>query len=140
RDFIDNSAPGIRDDFALRLERMVESILAKAESDLIGIQEARDNIGAALGGVLVRDLRRLLEPALSSYARVAILIDNLDKAWDKHADLDSFSHLLLGLLTSVGRVTSEFRRGTGADDLAFSLAVFLRYDIYQHLIRVAREP
>lgn len=140
RDFIDHSAPGIREDFAVRLERMVEAILEKAESDLLGVQEARDNIGAALGGVLVRDLRRLLEPALSPYARVAILIDNLDKAWDKHADLDSFSHLLLGLLTSVGRVTTEFRRGVGDDDLAFSLAVFLRYDIYQHLIRVAREP
>jgi len=140
RDFVENNAPSIREDFALRLEGMVQSILKSAKPKAESIGDARDSIGAALGGVLVRDLRKLLEAALAGYTRVAILVDNLDKAWDRHADLDVLSQMLLGLLTVVGRVASEFRKGTGADDINFSLAIFLRHDIYQHLIRVAREP
>lgn len=138
--FVDQRIPDVRDDFALRLEQIVESLLQTARPDTPGIAISRDNIGAALGGVLMRDLREKLEDALADHVRVAILIDNLDKAWDRHIDLDDLSHLLLGLLTTVGRVANEFRRGSGYDGLKFSLAVFLRDDIYQHLIRVAREP
>lgn len=140
RDYVDERIPNVREDFALRLEQIVEALLENAKPDTRGIAASRDNIGAALGGVFMRDLRRKLESALAHYRRVAILIDNLDKAWDRHADLDDLSQLLLGLLTTVGRVASEFRRNTGSEDLTFSLAVFLRDDIYQHLIRVAREP
>jgi hypothetical protein len=140
RDFVDRRAPSIREEFAPRLEGMVKLILKRSKSNAAGIGDARDIIGSALGGVLVRDLRKLLEAALADYTRVAILVDNLDKAWDRQADLDILSQLLLGLLTSVGRVASEFRTGAGADDVNFSLAIFLRHDIYQHLIRVAREP
>lgn len=141
QEFVDRRIPSVRDDFALRLEQMVEALLQSANPDTQGIAVSRDNIGAALGGVFMRDLRKHLEAALTGYERVAILIDNLDKAWDRHADLDDLSQLLLGLLTTVGRIANEFRRETGRyDDLSFSLAVFLRDDIYQHLIRVAREP
>jgi hypothetical protein len=141
RDFVNQRIPNVREDFALRLEQVVEQLLDGTAPDAQGIAVSRDNIGAALGGVFIRDLRRKLEAALSNHQRVAILIDNLDKAWDRHADLDDLSQLLLGLLTTVGRVASEFRTETGRqDDLTFSLAVFLRDDIYQHLIRVAREP
>ncbi len=140
RDFVDERIPSVREDFALRLEQIVESLLLETRPEINGIGISRDNIGAALGGVLMRDLRERLEAALSHHERVAILIDNLDKAWDRHADLDDLSQLILGLLTTVGRVANEFRKGTGYDDLTFSLAIFLRDDIYQHLIRVAREP
>jgi hypothetical protein len=141
RDFVDRRIPNVREDFAIRLEQIVESLLESANPDTQGIAMSRDNIGAALGGVFVRDLRKKLEAALANYDRVAILIDNLDKAWERHADLDDLSQLLLGLLTTVGRVSNEFRKGTSRNEnLTFSLAVFLRDDIYQHLIRVAREP
>lgn len=141
RDFVDNNIPNVRDDFALRLESIVESLLNNAKPHSKGIASSRDNIGAALGGVVVRDLRKKLDRCLSPYSRVAILIDNLDKAWDRQADLDDLSNLLLGLLTTVGRVANEFRRSTEPkENISFSLAVFLRHDIYQHLIRVAREP
>jgi hypothetical protein len=140
RDFVDQRIPSVREDFALRFEQIVESLLGGTNPDTRGIAMSRDNIGAALGGVLMRDLREKVAAALYRHERVAILIDNLDKAWDRHADLDDLSQLLLGLLTAVGRVGDEFRKGSGNDDLQFSLAVFLRDDIYQHLIRVAREP
>jgi hypothetical protein len=141
RDFVDRRIPGIRDDFAVRLEQIVESFLNNAKPDTEGIRRSRDNIGASLGGVFVRDLRKKLEAALVNYDRVAILIDNLDKAWERHIDLTDLSQLLLGLLTTVGRVAEEFRKGMSPyDNLTFSLAVFLRDDIYQHLTRVAREP
>lgn len=143
RNFVHQRLPGVREDFAARLEQIVESLLENAKPEIRGIVKSRDNIGSALGGVFVRDLRQKLEAALASYGRVAILIDNLDKAWDRHADLDDLSHLLLGLLTTVGRIADEFRKGKGRggrESLTFSLAVFLRDDIYQHLARVAREP
>jgi hypothetical protein len=141
RDFVDRNIPNVREDFALRLESIVKSLLKNTKSDDAGIADTRDNIGAAMGGIVVRDLRKKLENCLSGYKRVAVLIDNLDKAWERHADLDDLSSLLLGLLTTIGRVANEFHKTSALKDSAsFSLAVFLRHDIYQHLLRVAREP
>jgi len=142
RQFMEECGLPMREDFSVRLEQLVTALLKTSGEVNRGVSDARDAIGAALGGVLLRDLRSRLEKAVTSYARVAVLVDNLDKAWDRHADLDDLASLLLGLLTAVGRVAGEFRRVRGEKDseLSFSLGVFLRSDVHQHVLRVAREP
>ncbi len=140
--FLEDSGFPLREDFSVRLERLVTALLTTSERVSRGVADARDAIGAALGGVLLRDLRSRLERSVTQYTRVAVLVDNLDKAWDRQADLDDLASLLLGLLTAVGRVANEFpqSREKRSNELSFSLGVFLRSDVHQHVLSVAREP
>ena len=49
-----------------------------------------------------------LRPVLHDYDRVAVLLDNLDKTWEKGVDFETLSHFLLSLLVTSGRLQSEF--------------------------------
>jgi len=65
----------------------------------------------------------------------------LDKAWDRTADLQQLSFLLLGLLTAIRRVAITFQKhDSRRSPIDISLAVFLRSDIFEKVTRVAREP
>jgi len=78
---------------------------------------------------------------LGGKQRVAVLMDNLDKAWDKQSDIDTFSNLLLGLLAAASRLTSDFHRSANKlHPVNLSLAMFLRSDIFYHVMTAAREP
>jgi hypothetical protein len=74
---------------------------------------------------------------------VAVLVDNLDKGWERRSDLSALSRLLLGLLSVIGRVEKSFKRGPSErrEDLRVHLALFLRSDIYAYVAaEEAREP
>jgi hypothetical protein len=61
---------------------------------------------------------------------IAILVDNLDKAWQSGADLELLPRLLLGLLTVVGRIVDEFKKESSMKaSVNVTLTVFLRSDI-----------
>ncbi len=140
RDLLE-SAP-LREEFSVRLERVVASAAAKL-GDLtdVPVVEQREQINGALHGTSISVLRKQLGLALQDRNRVAILVDNLDKAWTKTAELGTLSQVLLGLLTAVGRVADEFKkRDAWRETVNVTLAVFLRGDIYSHVIREAREP
>jgi hypothetical protein len=82
-----------------------------------------------------------LTEALDDKQRIAILVDNLDKAWDKQSDIDHLSEFLLGLLSTTNRVSTDFRSvGLEHRTLNVSLAVFVRADIFYRVIANALEP
>jgi hypothetical protein len=73
--------------------------------------------------------------------RVAILIDNLDKAWDKDYDINALSEFFLGLLSATSRMPIEFgHEDSRRKPISLTLAVFLRSDIFHQIMDVAREP
>ncbi|TDD64504.1 hypothetical protein E1262_28065 [Jiangella aurantiaca] len=139
--FVEAASFGIMEEFAVRFERTVSSIAESGVLDVGSIGEGRDALNEALHSEAIRVLRRLVGPVLKGRERVAILVDNLDKAWDKKTDLDAAAQLLLGLLSAVGRVSVEYgKEDFWRDRIELSLAIFLRSDIYAHLHRAAREP
>jgi hypothetical protein len=137
--FIEQSEPALHPDFAVRLERAVASVLEEPPVDGDDIESERARISEALHAGLLRDLTKALVPVLAGKDRIAVLIDNLDQAWDLETDLEQMSQLLLGLLTTVRKIGAELSRRS-AEDLVVSLGVFIRSDIYFHVIRRAREP
>jgi flagellar FliJ protein len=72
-------------DFAVRLERCVERLSQIEISE--SIESSRLSISEALHEGILRDLRTVLGDALASRERVILLIDNLDKGWEKGNDL-----------------------------------------------------
>jgi hypothetical protein len=138
-EFVADPTRGIREDFSVRLEKAVGR--ASAADLSAGVVDFREGITRALHEGELQELRSLLDRVLTSKDRVCVLIDNLDKAWDRSADLEQLAHLLLGLLTAIRRVSSSFRRGDSRrDPIDISLAVFLRSDIFEKITLVAAEP
>jgi hypothetical protein len=139
-EFVEQHEDWLLADFAVRLEAAVDSLRAAARA-VTGVGERRTRIAEALHGGLLQQLRDHLGRALSDRQRVAVLIDNLDKAWSPAADLDNLSQFLLGLLSSVGRIQDELRKPSRSNErIAVTLAVFLRSDIFARVKQNAREP
>jgi Cdc6-like AAA superfamily ATPase len=140
-EFINESDFGLGEEFAVRFEHTVTAI---AQSDLVSattLSEGRDRLNEALHDSAIRRLRKLIGPVLRGRNRVAVLIDNLDKAWERTSDLESLARLLLGLLAAVGQVAIEYEKEDfWRDRVRLTLATFLRSDIYSYVRRVAREP
>ena len=132
----------LRQDFSVRLERCIQALLARTiEIKGDAIEQNRIAISEILHAGLLRKLREVLGQALEEKNRVSILVDNLDKAWDKQSDVDHLAEFLLGLLSTTSRVAADFRSiGPERRTLNVSLAVFVRADIFYRVITSAREP
>jgi hypothetical protein len=128
-------------DFSTRLERCVAVLEEQAseESAKAEVEDFRRSISEVLHSGFLRDLRMHLVSALARGSRVALVIDNLDKAWDRQNDLHSLAEFLLGLLGAANKVRQEIKKDAKTD-LDVSLAVFLRADIFEKVQEVAREP
>jgi hypothetical protein len=138
-EYIENSKYGLQADFAVRLERVVD-VLEKMELSS-SLEKAREQISEALFSGLLAELRLLLVDVLQDRNLIAVLIDNLDKAWDKVEDVRALAPLLLGLFGAAGRVVRDFGRTRERQkSIAIRIAVFLRSDIFNHVVRAAREP
>lgn len=139
-DFVNNRRKLICDDFSSRLAYCIQSLEE-------GIDESKSDKNASLPvsevlhrGIL-RELREELGRLLSKNQRVAILVDNLDKAWDPHKDIEVLSEILWSLLeVAQGLPTELQRRDSRRLSIPISLAIFLRSDIFYEIKRVALEP
>lgn len=127
--------------FAVRLERLLDDLLAQLDQLPGGTGDAQSWLSERLHSTALTELRRLMGQALKDRQRVALLIDNLDKAWERDADREQQSRMILGLLSAVGRVERDFRRDVAwRERVHVTLAVFLRADIFDVVRQHAREP
>jgi hypothetical protein len=107
---LNQDAEMLRQDFSVRLERCIQVLLAKTtEVKGDAIEQNWIVISEILHTGLLRKLREVLGQALEEKNRVSILVDNLDKAWDKQSDVDHLAEYLLGLLSTTSRVAADFR-------------------------------
>ena len=125
-------------DLATRLEDIVSHIHSQAVA-AHDDRELRETVGAALGVHWFKDLHReIREATAASYQRIALFVDNLDKAWERGANFEATSRFLLALLSASGQFRKALLRG--ADDVDLTLGVFIRADIYEVMTEYAREP
>lgn len=78
----------------------------------------------------IRDLDDALAPYLDEKEEVWLLVDNLDKSWPTRGASDADILILRSLLES----TRKLQRQLGKRDVAFHSLVFLRNDIFEHLL------
>lgn len=126
------------DDLSTRLEKAIEILSSEARRDGEAIQKF---ISRQLRMHRLTKLKNLILTTLKDFDRVAVLIDNLDKAWERGADYRIMSKFILSLLTAVGRVEKDFSKPPpNTSPVNLSLTVFLRTDIYDAIAKFAREP
>jgi hypothetical protein len=141
RAYLERYPGGHEINFAVRLERVIDELFE-------GLHELPDSVEASQGWLnerlhasSVSELRKVTGAALHDRQRVAVLIDNLDKAWERTADRSQQARVILGLLSAVGRLEKDFRRDDAwRDSVNVTLAVFLRADIFDEVRKLAREP
>jgi hypothetical protein len=140
-DFVEANQFGLRDDFGVRFERTVSALADLRLSADTSEASGRDHLNEAFYSHAITQLRALLGPILRGRRRVAVLIDNLDKGWERSADLPVLARLLLGLLSAIGRVRTDFEKEDyWRARISLTVATFLRSDIYAYVRSVAREP
>jgi hypothetical protein len=126
-------------DFAVRLERTIDDLIELPDEDRVA--DARVAISERLHGRLIGELRRRLVAALSNKIRVAVLIDNLDRAWERGPASRALAEFLLGLITAAEQIEAEVRREAGKHEpLQITVAIFLRSDIFTEIAGIAPEP
>ena len=132
------------------LERALEKCRISADSDFTSrLDEVISGDSLSISEEMSKDLRfnwrheilPSLSDVLKSYDRVCVLVDNLDKTWERGVDYEMLSRFILGLLVAAGRLESEI---LGSDkrhsQLVVTMIVFLRTDIYDVMTKFAREP
>ena len=141
RAYLEEFDGGYELNFAVRLERLIDELTAELDSLPNGVEDSQAWLSQKLHAAALVDLRKLMGEALHTRERVAVLIDNLDKAWERGADRQQQSRMILGLLSAVGRVERDFRKETAwRESVHVTLAVFLRADIFDEVRKHAREP
>lgn len=127
-------------DFAVRLERAVENLLME-ERGTSGIESERVQIAERLHAGPIRQLRTLVAAALRERDRVCILVDNLDKSWERSGAVPQLVDLILGLVGSIEGFGRDLEQAQRRASLArITVAVFVRTDIYSAVATAAREP
>lgn len=82
---MDRNDEMLRKDFSIRLERCVEALYANEQGreGERSIEQDHISISESLHEGLYSELRLVLGKILKNKKRVAVLVDNLDKAWDR---------------------------------------------------------
>lgn len=143
RQFFDyaESAPfDLRSDISSRLEQTLQHLAQRVLTE-DSSSTRRDLINEAFHAAALTQLRAALGAVLKTEKRVAILVDNLDKGWDRNSDFSEMARFILGLLVARGNVMRDFNKQSWwRDRVKLSMSVFLRSDIYHYLRTEAREP
>ncbi len=138
REFVELHRSLILPEFSSRLETAVARL-----RDLGGASSAegrRLRISELLHHEMLAQLRSLLGEALKNKSRVTVLVDNLDKAWNRNVELPLLSDLLFGLLSGSRRAAEDFGRdASGLAPVNLFFALFLRSDIYAAMLQFAKE-
>lgn len=130
----------ICDDFSARLEVCIQKLQGAIDQSNYD-KDSSLPISEALHSGILRQLREELGNFLSKNQRVAILVDNLDTAWDRQNDMEVLCEILWGLLEVGQGLPAEFqRRDSRRQSISINLAIFLRTDIFYKIRKVALEP
>jgi hypothetical protein len=122
-------SPDFESDFAQRLLFEVDRVVSR----LGGLDLAE--VGPRLTEYVFTGTVKKLEQAVIKYLEekeeVWLLLDNLDKSWPTHGSTDEDILIVRALLEA----TRKLQQRLGDQGVEFRCLVFLRTDIYEHLLR-----
>ncbi len=136
--FVEKNKDIITKAFSIRLETVVGKL--QRIRDFNSSEEYRLRISELLHETILRKLRSLLGKVLEHKNKVAIIIDNLDKAWEKREDMPVLAQLLFGLLNVTNSISADFEKSDyWRKAINLSLIIFLRSDIFSQIKKYAKE-
>lgn len=141
--FIENNTSIFLTDFSTRLEEQIKRL---KEADIAKIGAGNNNdfrlkVSEILHFGIINEMKEFFGALIPKNHKLIVLIDNLDKSWKKDARINILSRYILGLLGVSGRIFQELSYIKSIQtSISFHLTIFLRSDIFKHIITFAREP
>lgn len=127
-------------DFSARLDHLSQSLIGR-HRDNSNDKEMHIAVSEVLHANLIPHLVSAICKALLNKVQTVVLVDNLDKAWDRSHNSRFLSYFFLGLLSALRRVSDDFKYRTDQkESMRLSVCVFVRADIFQMVLEQAREP
>lgn len=120
-------------DFAERLLKLTTEIESKFLFDEEGVSEGflpRERVTELLYQHDLSSLRDQVIEYLQEKGQVWILFDNIDKGWPPHGIEESDLTILKCLIEALAKLKNQLRK----KDLVFQGVVFIRNDVYEHLL------
>lgn len=117
-------------DFSERLLNLVNGLILRYE-DMDVIEKQGSRLTEILFSEEIRKLGDAVAEYLADKDEVWLLIDNLDKSWPTCGSSDADILILRTLLEATRKVQRQLEK----KNVQFHCLVFLRNDIYEHLIR-----
>lgn len=138
-DFIESNSEIFLEHISIRLEQQLQNITSK---DFEGtISNFKIRVSEILHSEIIGELRDQLSVIFEENRRIIVLIDNLDKSWKKDSKLELQSRWILGLIGVTDRIIKDFTTGKiSSKKYSFNLTIFLRSDIFKHVLNYSREP
>jgi hypothetical protein len=140
-EYVEAAPFDVRAELSVRLDQALSFLLRATAGSSVSLESGRILVNEAFHEEALAKLRQLLGTVLKGKKRVAVIIDNLDKGWQREARLDILARLILGLLSARGHLVRDFQRQDWwRDEIKLTMAIFLRSDIFTYVRRAAREP
>ena len=137
--FVKKNKDLICKDFSTRLETCIQNLDTAIEES--NDENSHFPVSEVLHSYTLKRLRAELGKYLSNDQRVAILVDNLDQAWERQNDIEALSEILWGLLEVAKDLPRDLQKeDSRRQSIQLSLAIFLRSDIFYRIRKVSREP
>ena len=137
--FIEKNKEMICEDFSIRLEACIQDL--KKTTGKSNDTNSYFPVSEILHTHPLRQLRIELGNFLSNEQRVAILVDNLDQAWERQNNIEALSEILWSLLEVAKQLPIELQQQSSKKQrIKLSLTIFLRSDIFYRIRQVADEP
>ena len=139
-EFVKEHRKLICDDFSARLEACIQNLEGAIDESNYDKNSSLP-VSEVLHSGILRQLREELGDFLSKNQRVAILVDNLDMAWERQDDMEVLCEILWCLLEVGQGLPAEFqKKDSRRQGISINLAIFLRTDIFYKIRKVALEP
>lgn len=137
-DFVEDNQDIILPEFSVRLDYVVRQLKTLEKAD--GIDDHQLKVSELIHNNIIKQIRTKIGIYCSKKKKVAILIDNLDKAWNYGADVETLSSFIFGLLDVGSSILQDFsREDYWRQPINLSLIIFLREDIYSQMAKYVPE-
>ena len=138
-EFIEKNKGIICEDFSTRLAICMQNLEKTIEKS--NDMNSYLPVSEILHTHTLRQLRIELGNFLSNNQRIAVLVDNLDQAWERQNDIEALSEILWSLLEVAKQLPIELQQQSSKKErIKLSLTIFLRSDIFYRIRQVADEP
>ncbi len=137
--FVSQNKEMILPDLSSRLNQLFNNL--KRIQGINDQTEFRAKISETLHQDLFKSMVMMIITFMNNKGVLVLLIDNLDKNWRKGSNIEITSKFILGLLGVIGRINKDLKGGNrNPVDIRMNLVIFLRADIFRHLMAQSREP
>jgi len=137
---VEKRASLLKLDFSARLDTLSADLLQSSLEDNPSSEVAL-SVSEILHSGIIKELIDAIVQALDKKIKICVLIDNLDKAWDKGDNTRLLCYFFLGLLSALRRIANDIKNHPRNDNsLQLALCVFVRADIFEMVLQEAREP